>query len=93
LLSTSDGWDEVEAAFLHYFHRQWTSSPWQIGDVVLIPSTDSFQGMPGYVAMLITIWRDVVVVGKEFFARIGLAAYPKHGLVHQVFFEAGDGEG
>jgi hypothetical protein len=49
--------------------------------------------MPGYVATLITIWRDVVVVGKELFARIGLAAYPKHGLVHQVFFEAGDGEG
>jgi hypothetical protein len=47
------------AAFLHYFHRQWTSSPWQIGDVVLIPITDSFQGMPGYVATLITIWRDV----------------------------------
>ncbi len=26
-------------------------------------------------------------------SRIGLAAYPKHGLVHQVFFAAGDGKG
>ncbi len=77
---------------LHYFHRQWTSSPSQIGDVVLIPSTGSFQGMSGYVATLITR-RDIVVIGKEVFARIGLAAYPKQGLVHQVFFAAGDGEG
>ena len=85
-------WDKVEAA-LHYFRRRRTSSPLQVGDDVLIPITGSFQGMSGYVSTLITIWRDVFVVGKEVFTRIGLAAYPKHGLVHQVFFAAGDGEG
>ena len=49
--------------------------------------------MWGYVAVLISTWRDVVVIGKEVFARIGLAAHPIHGLVHQVFFTVGDGEG
>ena len=60
-------WGKVEAAF-HYFHRQRTSSPSQLGDVVLIPSTNSFQGMPGYIQA--TMMKEVLC----WLARIGLAA-------------------
>lgn len=68
------------------------SSPSDIIRLVSIQSADSFQGMPGYVATHCTRI-DKVAVGKEVFARIGLAAHPIHGLVHQVLVAAGDGEG
>jgi hypothetical protein len=68
------------------------SSPSDIIVLVLIQSMDSFQGMPGYVATHFTRI-DEVVVGKEVFARIGLAAHPIYGLVHQVLFTPGDGKG
>ncbi len=46
----------------------------------------------GKKAVAIIRW-TAIFQGWQVFTRIGLEAYQKHGLIHQVFFAKGDGNG